>query len=336
MSDRLAGFSWSLPIGRLFLTQIRVSVLFVPIAVILGYRLGWQVGLTLSGLLALSILAHEFGHVLAARWTGGFADEILLWPLGGLAFAQPGPSVFSRLMTIAGGPAVNFLACVLFFPWFYAPVWSWSLLNPFEIPVAEFSAAHWDREVLQLAFSANWMLLLVNLLPVYPLDCGQFVQELLAQRMPGEVAHRLSMQVGSICSWGLMGVGLMYGLMWVVVIGALTLVLSTLLTATGAGGEGYDDSFLGYDFSQGYTSLERSERDVRRPAQPGWWARWRERRRAAREAREAAERHQLELQLDALLAKVHEHGLNSLSEAEQRLLKQASQSLRGRSRPPSA
>jgi Zn-dependent protease len=336
MGDRLSGISWALPVGRLFLTQIRVSVLFVPIAIILGYRLGWQVGLTFSGLLMLSILAHEFGHVFAARWSGGYADEILLWPLGGLAFAQPGPHPSSGLITIAGGPAVNLLACVLFFPGFYAPVWSWSLLNPFVLPLAEFSATHWGRDLLQLAFSVNWVLLLVNLLPIYPLDAGQFVKELLARRMPNEVAHRLMMQVGSICSWVLMGLGLMYDQMWLVVIGAITLVLNTLLSSQGAGGEGYDDSFLGYDFSQGYTSLERSEqRAARRPPQPGWLEQWRERRRSARAAREAAERLKLEQQLDVLLAKVHEHGMESLTDAEQRLLKQASQSLRGRTRPQS-
>ncbi|HUQ71275.1 MAG TPA: site-2 protease family protein [Planctomycetaceae bacterium] len=335
MTDRLSAFSWSIPVGRLFLTQIRVSVLFVPIALILGYRLGWQVGLAFSGLLMVSILAHELGHVLAARWTGGYADEILLWPMGGLAFAQPGPHPSSMLITIAGGPAVNLLACLLFFPGFYATTLSWSLLSPVEIPIAEFTAANWGREVCHLAFTVNWILLLINLLPIYPLDGGQFLHGVLAQRLPSESAYRLAANVGNVCSWLLMGLGLMYGLMWVVVIGALTLVLGTLLTTQGPGGESYDDSFLGYDFSQGYTSLERSERSSRKSTQPGWWERWREDRRSKRQAREAAEREALEQQLDLLLAKVHEQGMDALTNAERRQLKQASESLRGRTRPPS-
>jgi stage IV sporulation protein FB len=332
MTDRLSAFSWSFPIGRLFLTQIRVSLLFVPIALILGYRLGWQVGLAFSGLLMVSILAHEFGHVFAARWTGGYADEILLWPMGGLAFAQPGPSPSSTLLTIAGGPLVNLLACVLFFPGFYAPVWSWSLLNPFEISIVEFSSAQWGRDLCQLAFATNWILLLINLLPIYPLDGGQFLQAVLAQRWSAEGAHRLTANVGNVCSWLLMGFGLMYGWMWVVVIGALTLVLSTLLTTQGPGGETYDESFLGYDFSQGYTSLERSERGRHAPPS-SWWERWQEERRAKRHARELAERAALEVQLDVLLAKVHEHGMDSLTPAERRQLQQASDALRGKSRP---
>jgi stage IV sporulation protein FB len=335
MTDRLSAFSWSFPIGRLFLTQIRVSVLFVPIALILGHRLGWEVGLAFCGLLMVSILAHEFGHVFAARWTGGYADEILLWPMGGLAFAQPGPHPSSTLITIAGGPAANLLACLLFFPGFYATSWSWSLLNPFELPIAEFTAANWGREVCQLAFIANWIPLLINLLPIYPLDGGQFLQGVLANRWASESAYRFTANVGNICSWLLMGLGLMYGLMWVVVIGALTLVLGTLLTTQGPGGESYDDSFLGYDFSQGYTSLERSERGSRKTTQPGWWERWRDGRRAKRLAREQAERQALEQQLDLLLAKVHEQGIDALTSAERRQLKLASETLRGKSRPQS-
>src|SRR5262249_1141075 len=37
------------------------------------------------------VLLHEFGHVLACRQVGGRADEIVLWPLGGIAFVSPPP-----------------------------------------------------------------------------------------------------------------------------------------------------------------------------------------------------------------------------------------------------
>ena len=35
------------------------------------------------------VLMHEFGHVLACRSTGGSADQIMLWPLGGVAYVKP-------------------------------------------------------------------------------------------------------------------------------------------------------------------------------------------------------------------------------------------------------
>jgi Zn-dependent protease len=34
------------------------------------------------------VLMHEFGHAFACRHTGGQADTIVLWPLGGVAFVD--------------------------------------------------------------------------------------------------------------------------------------------------------------------------------------------------------------------------------------------------------
>src|SRR6185312_5238747 len=35
------------------------------------------------------ILLHEFGHALACRQVGGNANQIVLWPLGGVAYVSP-------------------------------------------------------------------------------------------------------------------------------------------------------------------------------------------------------------------------------------------------------
>src|SRR5437870_5420532 len=35
------------------------------------------------------VLMHEFGHALACRQVGGSAEQIVLWPLGGIAFVNP-------------------------------------------------------------------------------------------------------------------------------------------------------------------------------------------------------------------------------------------------------
>ena len=46
--------------------------------------------------LFLIVLIHEFGHTLACRQVGGQANQIVLWPLGGVAYVdargpRPGP-----------------------------------------------------------------------------------------------------------------------------------------------------------------------------------------------------------------------------------------------------
>src|SRR6185503_8923737 len=53
------------------------------------------------------VTLHEFGHALACRSVGGRADEILLWPLGGIAFVAPPPLPGATLWSIAAGPLVN-------------------------------------------------------------------------------------------------------------------------------------------------------------------------------------------------------------------------------------
>src|SRR4051812_47398866 len=47
------------------------------------------------------VLLHEFGHCFAARWVGGEADDILMTPIGGLAFARPPHRWGATFITVA-------------------------------------------------------------------------------------------------------------------------------------------------------------------------------------------------------------------------------------------
>src|SRR5436190_19289872 len=53
------------------------------------------------------VLLHEFGHALACRSVGGEANQIMLWPLGGVAYVSPPPRPGAMLWSIAAGPLVN-------------------------------------------------------------------------------------------------------------------------------------------------------------------------------------------------------------------------------------
>src|SRR5215472_8745857 len=53
------------------------------------------------------VLMHEFGHALACRQVGGKAEQIILWPLGGVAYVAPPPRPGATLWSIAAGPLVN-------------------------------------------------------------------------------------------------------------------------------------------------------------------------------------------------------------------------------------
>src|SRR5271154_5520041 len=53
------------------------------------------------------VLMHEFGHALACRSVGGQANQIVLWPLGGVAYVAPPQRAGAMLWSIAAGPLVN-------------------------------------------------------------------------------------------------------------------------------------------------------------------------------------------------------------------------------------
>src|SRR6266542_6496379 len=57
--------------------------------------------------LFLIVLMHEFGHALACRQVGGTANQIVLWPLGGVAYVAPPQRPGAMLWSIAAGPLVN-------------------------------------------------------------------------------------------------------------------------------------------------------------------------------------------------------------------------------------
>ena len=64
-------------------------------------------------ILFVSVLLHEFGHCFGARIMGGRGEEILMWPLGGLAFADPPRRPWPQLVTTVGGPLVNVVICLV-------------------------------------------------------------------------------------------------------------------------------------------------------------------------------------------------------------------------------
>src|SRR5205807_6242735 len=107
--------------------------------------------------LFLIIMLHEFGHALACRQVGGNANQIVLWPLGGVAFVDPPPRPGATLWSIAAGPLVN----VALFPVLYGLV----LLGR----VSGWAYAAPDAyALLRAVLFINVALLIFNLLPIYP------------------------------------------------------------------------------------------------------------------------------------------------------------------------
>jgi Zn-dependent protease len=126
--------------------------------------LGWNV-LEYVTLFAI-VLMHEFGHSLACKSVGGQADRIMLWPLGGVAFVRPPERPGAVLWSIVAGPLVN----VALLPVTLA-LW-WLLESRPGVPA----------DLVKYAYTILWInavILVFNLLPIYPLDGGQILRSLL-------------------------------------------------------------------------------------------------------------------------------------------------------------
>jgi Zn-dependent protease len=157
---RLAGITvflhWSWLLVAAFELQSRTGAYTSPI---------WNVVEYLA--LFAIVLMHEFGHALACRQVGGRADRIVLWPLGGIAFIAPPPRPGALLWSIVAGPLVNVV------------------LLPVTLGInywLHFGAGDVNPDVQHFAATIAWinfLLLFLNLLPVYPLDGGQILQALL-------------------------------------------------------------------------------------------------------------------------------------------------------------
>jgi Zn-dependent protease len=115
--------------------------------------------------LALFVIVtmHEFGHSLACRSVGGHADQIVLWPLGGVAYVDPPARPGAQLWSIAAGPLVN----VVLLPILYI------------LALVTRQSPGNIHEFVRSIFYTNLILLIFNLLPVYPLDGGQILRSLL-------------------------------------------------------------------------------------------------------------------------------------------------------------
>ena len=98
-----------------------------------------------------------------------------------------------------------------------------------------------------------------------------------------------------------------------------------------ANGGTNEESSLGYDFSQGYTSLDReAQAPPRKRPRLNFFQRWLQRRAADRARREFEKREDEERRMDELLAKVHAHGRNSLTDDEKKFMSRVSERYRGK------
>ncbi|WP_165220994.1 site-2 protease family protein [Aquisphaera insulae] len=174
---------------------VRIHPLFWGVTIIMGWRNDDLpiVALWVACVL-ISILVHEYGHGLMARWFGE-SPSILLYGLGGLCMSRQERTPAQRIAVLLAGPGAGFLLLGVVMA-------AMSLVYGIT-PVEHLAMV---RETLGLGIdlpslrelggklptrSVEWFYLymvhinllwgLVNLLPIYPLDGGQITQVVMSR-----------------------------------------------------------------------------------------------------------------------------------------------------------
>ncbi len=146
-------------------TWLLVAVIVVQIRADAYSSIVWNVVEYLS--IFVIVLLHEFGHAFATRSVGGTANKIMLWPLGGVAYVRPPARPGALLWSIFAGPLVN----LLLVPVLLGAAIGFAAIAPDASPDLQHAVA----AILVI----NVLLLVFNLLPIYPLDGGQILHALL-------------------------------------------------------------------------------------------------------------------------------------------------------------
>ena len=200
--------SWSFPIARILGSEVRIHVTFVLFLVWIGVARYFEGGTAaaLDGILLIlaifaCVLAHEYGHALAARRYGIQTPDITLLPIGGVARLERMPEKPGQEIVVAlAGPAVNVIIALILMLVVGTRADMESLAT-LESPQTSLLA--------QLA-ALNLFLVLFNLIPAFPMDGGRVLRAVLSiWRGPVE-ATNIAARIGQ----GLAFVFGFLGLLW--------------------------------------------------------------------------------------------------------------------------
>ena len=345
--------TWSINLGRWSGVQIRVHyfLIFFAVGRLLSAAVapGHPVAATACWLLILLVVLalHELGHAAVAMYQNVDPDEIRLWPLGNFAVPSGSNRANDNVFVASAGLATSGLLAVTS-AIILATAGARMVLGPFGSGTDAGAPFLLNSTAQVTAFRPlwfvgwfgylNWVVFLANLIPALPLDGGRILRAILARSSVGITRDNPYPQ------WTARGFAVVLAIAGLfkmfssfsdgVTLFALAFLIELIVRSESRmmeDGGFFDDGVFGYDFSEGYTSLESSAAKVR-PYRESALKRWRRRRselrRRRRLAREAAE----DQRMDEILEKLHVHGKAALTDEEHRFLVRVSTKLRNRPR----
>lgn len=357
--------SWSLGLGRWGGVHVRVHMFFFLFAALTCY-LSWWEGraagapqvdrLAIYALLILSasVLLHELGHAWAARRTGARLEPLILVPWGGLGSPQGLREPGAELLVHLAGPGAQVAVCLLLAPLLVSASGNLpGLLHP--LAPGDLTVGTTAVVLVKLTFWLNWLLLLVNLLPVFPFDGGAALRAALLLKWPDLGRRGASWLVATLAK------AAVFGLVLVAIFAPLddsqglvpmrfALVLLCIFLYFSAQHEdrrsaadeaAREELFSDADADADEDADVDADADAddlsalegavaRRTDAPGPLQRWLERRRELQRFHELEQEAEEERSLDEILERLHQFGRDSLSPEDRALLERVSARYRSR------
>lgn len=148
------------------------------------------------------VILHEFGHSLMAKKFGIRVEDIVIFPVGGMARMESvGRTPVEEFYITLAGPLVNVCFSTL------------ALLLMF------LNLLPYLSSVLSWCFWINFILVVFNMLPCFPMDGGRILRSLLSVIMQNQLkATRITINVARVVAVLFVGLGLYtFNLMLIVI-----------------------------------------------------------------------------------------------------------------------
>ncbi|BCX02787.1 MAG: protease [Candidatus Roseilinea sp.] len=227
---------WSFKIARVRGIDIKIHATFFLILIFGALQWAGSVpgnpiegalfGIVLMILLFTCVTLHELGHSIVAQIFDIPVREIVLFPLGGVAFIAKSPEKpLHELLIAVAGPAVNVVIAAILFVITGGIGVDFMDVNALLAALREPSLT---TMLIWLLF-ANISLVVFNLIPAFPLDGGRILRAVLAMGLGNARATRIAAIVGQISAVILGIIGIANG--------QLLLTLIALFIFFGAGQE---------------------------------------------------------------------------------------------------
>lgn len=309
-----------------------------------GFRgSGWGIGVAL--LLPLCVLFHEMGHSYMAMYFRLRVRRIVLHGLGGVAelegMMQSGPR--AEIWIALAGPLASLLCATILGVLTY--VWGgWDLV--WSIPgLRDWIPAEGIGVFLVLLARMNLMLMVFNLLPIFPLDGGRIAAAFAVLVLGAQRGLRVMEPMAQV------GAGIIIALGGMIVIlgepgGFVMIAVGFFILLTGRQELQARQYAVRYGAADPYevAMLRQQEeaarageawksslaRDTQEGLQEGTLARWKREGAAKRAAAARAAEAERNREVDRILEKVNREGIASLTPKERAVLQSASESYRNR------